>query len=51
MCYYPKMAKDPESDNLFTKAKNKKADETVICDMLALTQMLGFNSPEIHELV
>jgi hypothetical protein len=30
------MAKDPESNNLLAKAKNKKADKTVICDMLAL---------------
>jgi hypothetical protein len=45
------MAKDPESNNLLTKAKNEKADKTVICDMLTLTQMLGFNSPEICELV
>jgi hypothetical protein len=51
MCYYPKIAKDPESNNLLAKPINEKADKTVIYDMVALTQKLGFNSPRICKLV
>lgn len=50
MRHYPKLAKDPESDDLVAKPGCEKADETVLYNMAALAQKLGFDSPQIREL-
>ncbi|EED15600.1 hypothetical protein TSTA_050390 [Talaromyces stipitatus ATCC 10500] len=45
MRHYLSMSKDPESDDLLAKPANEKADETIVYNMAALAQKLGFTPP------
>lgn len=49
--HYPKVPKEPESDDLVAKASCEKADESVLHDMAVLAQRLGFDSQRIQRLV
>ncbi|KAA8642578.1 uncharacterized protein ATNIH1004_011523 [Aspergillus tanneri] len=51
MRHYPKMAKEPESSNRVAKPGSEKADEVVLHEMAVLARRLGFESPQISELV
>lgn len=49
MRHYPKMAKDTSA--LLAKPNSEKADEIVTYEMAILARQLGFDSPQIQELI
>ncbi|QSS61655.1 hypothetical protein I7I51_03832 [Histoplasma capsulatum] len=51
MRHYLKMPREPESDDLVAKPGHEKADETALHEMAVLAQKLGFDSPQITDLI
>lgn len=51
MRHYENLAKEPKRANLVAKPGCEKADETALYDMAVLAQKLGFDSPQITELI
>ncbi|EQL28304.1 hypothetical protein BDFG_08923 [Blastomyces dermatitidis ATCC 26199] len=51
MRHYPKMPREPESDDLVAKPGHEKADETALHEMAVLARKLGFDSPRITDLI
>ncbi|OJD10549.1 hypothetical protein ACJ73_09760, partial [Blastomyces percursus] len=51
MRHYPKMPREPESDDLVARPGHEKADETALHEMAVLAQKLGFDSTRITDLI
>jgi hypothetical protein len=51
MRHYPRIPKEPESDNLIAKPSYEKADEMVLYEMAVLAWQLGFDSLQIKKLM
>ncbi|PGG98898.1 hypothetical protein GX51_06545 [Blastomyces parvus] len=51
MRHYPKMPREPESDDLVARPGHEKADETALHEMAVLAQNLGFDSTRITDLI
>ncbi|OJD10439.1 hypothetical protein AJ78_08556 [Emergomyces pasteurianus Ep9510] len=51
MRHYPKMPREPESDDLVARPGHEKADETALHEMAVLAQKLDFDSTRITDLI
>lgn len=51
MRHYPDMPKEPTTQNIVAKSNRGKADEAILHGMAALARKLGFESPQVREIV